>query len=268
MAGPDTMRAARHLDEHGFAVLEGVLEPARCAEVRDHLVGAVAESERRGLPTFVPGLDPNDANVRVFNLLDLDAVFRELIVHPIALALVHGLLGEHFLISNFTANIARPGSRSMSLHADQAIVIPEPWLEPWAINIIWCLDDVYDANGATRYLPGSHRITKLAEVPEEAGEKLRPFEAPAGSVIAMDGRVWHTSGANVTEDVERALLFGYYTADFIRPQTNWNVMLSEETKAAINAPLFDLLGLGPTANTRHAAELVARVPTPMDGDAR
>ena len=29
-----------------------------------------------------------------------------------------------FLISNFTANIARPGSRSMALHSDQALVMP------------------------------------------------------------------------------------------------------------------------------------------------
>ena len=72
----------------------------------------------------------------------------------------------------------------MALHADQAIVIPEPWLQPWAINIIWCLDDVHEANGATRYLPGSHRITTLAEVPEDAVERMQPFEAPAGAIVA------------------------------------------------------------------------------------
>jgi ectoine hydroxylase-related dioxygenase (phytanoyl-CoA dioxygenase family) len=29
---------------------------------------------------------------------------------------------------------------------------------------------------------------------------LKPFEASAGSFIAMEGRLWHTSGANVTAD--------------------------------------------------------------------
>ena len=47
----------------------------------------------------------------------------------------------------------------------------------------------------------------------------------------MDGRMWHTSGANVTATEERALLFGYYCAPFLRPQTNWNAALSPATQA-------------------------------------
>lgn len=252
--------AATELADNGFCVVEGVLDPVRCAEVRARLVAAAAESERRGVPTFIPALDPNPANVRVFNLLDLDPIFRKLIVHRVALSLVQHLLGDGFLISNFTANIARPGSDSMALHSDQALVIPEPWLAPWAINVIWCLDDVYDENGATRYLPGSHRITRLDELPADAMARTRSFEAPAGSIVAMDGRVWHTSGANRTESEERALLFAYYTADFIRPQANWNAQLSEEVRAGIEPPLFDWLGLGTSANVRHGGTLTSRIP--------
>lgn len=232
-----------------------VITPDQCGDVRGRLLAAAEESERRGAPTFIPTLDPNDANVRIFNLLDLDGVFRELIKHPTALSLVRTLLGDGFLISNFTANIAKPGSRSMAVHSDQSIVIPEPWLQPWAINIIWCLDDVTEANGATRYLPGSHRVTRRAELPDELQAQMKSFVAPAGSVIAMDGRMWHTSGENITEDEERALLFGYYTANFIRPQTNWSASLSEATRAAIEPPLFDWLGLGPNANLELGANL-------------
>jgi ectoine hydroxylase-related dioxygenase (phytanoyl-CoA dioxygenase family) len=257
----DRLHAARdELDARGVCVVEGVLSPAEALDVRRHLLDAAAESERRGVPTFLPQLDPNAANVRVFNLLDLHACFRELIVHPAALALVQALLGDHYAISNFTANIARPGSRSMSVHSDQALVVPEPWLAPWSINIIWCLDDVTEENGGTLFLPGSHRATRRGDLPERPIESMQALTAPRGSIAAMDGRVWHTSGANVTKSGERALLFGYYSADFLRPQTNFNVNLSETTKAELSPQLHALLGLGPDGNTRVGGEILGERP--------
>lgn len=235
--------------EHGCCVVPGVLARDQIADVVERLHRAAEANERAGVPTFMPVLDPNPANVRVFFLLERDAIFRELIRHPVAISLVQALLGKRFLISNFTANIARPGSGSMFLHSDQALVVPEPWLEPWAINIIWCLSDVRFENGGTLHIPGSHRWTRRSEVPPDAAGQLRPFEAPAGSIVAMDGRMWHTSGANITKDEDRPLLFGYYTKPFLRQQVNWNAALSAETRATLDETMQAWLGLGVTANT-------------------
>ncbi len=249
--------AKRQLASEGFAILPGVLSADRCADLRERLWRAAEESERRGAPTRNIGIDPNERNVRVFNLIDLDPAFAELIQDPLAIELVTTLLGSGFLISNFTANIALPGAQSMKPHSDQSIVVPEPWLEPWSINVIWCLDEVRAANGATLYLPGSQRIAWARDVPADPRAGMRPFEAKEGSVIAMDGRLWHTSGANVTADEQRALLFGYYSRDFIRPQTNWNAALSAATIAGLSPQMHGWLGLGPVANMRLAAPLAA-----------
>lgn len=249
--------ASEQLHEDGWCVLADVLDPGETAHVLERLWAAADEYARRGHATYMQGLDPNAANVRVFDLLDIDPVFRDLIRRPVAMDLVRGLLGPDSMISNFTANIARPGSRSMSLHSDQALVVPEPWLAPWSINIIWCLTDVYEANGATLYIPGSHRVTRLAELGPDPASRLRPFEAEAGSIIAMDGRVWHTSGANVTADEDRALLFGYYSRGFLRPQVNWNAVLSPAVQAGLDTEFRQLLGLDAPANVSVAAELLA-----------
>jgi hypothetical protein len=259
-------RAMREIDvttqlaTEGYLIVPDVLDAAEVAKVRTALILAGEESERRGRATFIEGLDPNPSNVRVFNLLDLSPVFRELIMHPVGISLVERLIGKHFLISNFTANIAKPGSRSMAIHADQAIAIPEPWESPWAVNIVWCLDDMYHENGATLFLPGSHLIQRVNELPQNIRQKMQPFEAKAGSIIAMDGRLWHTSGENRTVDKERALLFGYYAADFVRGQINWNAALSSETIEELPTGLFERLGLGENANLRHGAALTAQIP--------
>ena len=249
--------AARRLREDGWCVVENILSPEETARGLERLWAAAAESERRGLATYMPALDPNASNVRVFNLLDIDPLFRDLIRHPAALALVRSLLGEDFLISNFTANIARPGSKSMPVHSDQAIVVPAPWAHPWALNIIWALTDVRAENGATLYLPGSHQYTDRSQMPADPLRLMRPFEAPAGSFIAMEGRMWHTSGANVTAGEDRALLFGYYTAPFLRPQVNHNVTLSAETQASLDPEMRRWLGLEAEANVGLAPEVFA-----------
>lgn len=248
---------AQRLREEGWCVVEGALSPEATAQALERLWAAAAESERRGLATYMPALDPNASNVRVFNLLDIDPLFRDLIRHPTALRLVRSLLGEEFLISNFTANIARPGSKSMPVHSDQAIVVPAPWAHPWALNIIWALTDVRAENGATLFLPGSHRFTDRSQMPADPLPLMQPFGAPAGSIIAMEGRMWHTSGANVTADEDRALLFGYYTAPFLRPQVNHNVTLSAQTQASLDPPMRRWLGLEAEANVGLAPEVFA-----------
>lgn len=247
--------AKAQLAEDGWCVIPDVLDEARTQEALDRLWAAAAEFERRGEDTFMPMLDPNVSNVRVFYLLELDAIFRELIQHPLAIEMVQAVVGTSFLISNFTANIARPGSRSMALHSDQSLVVPEPWTQPWAVNIIWCLTDVYKENGATLFVPGSHRWTRRSDVPADADRLLRPFEAKAGSIVVMEGRMWHTSGANVTKDQDRALLFGYYSAPFLRQQVNWNVGLSPQTQAGLSPQMREWLGLELNANTGLTADL-------------
>jgi ectoine hydroxylase-related dioxygenase (phytanoyl-CoA dioxygenase family) len=243
VATVDVEAIAAQLDEHGYAVVPAVLSPAEVEHAVDRLWAASAESQRRGIPTHIEQLDPNARNVRVFDLVDLDPLFGELLEHPVADAIVSRFLGTGYIISNFTANIARPGSGSMFIHSDQSLVAPEPWLQPWSMNIIWCLSDIRRENGATLHVPGSHRWHTRADVPDDLEARLVPFEASAGSILAMEGRVWHTSGANVTDDEDRPLLFGYYTKPFVRPQWNFTASLRPEVQARFSPTMRYRLGL-------------------------
>jgi hypothetical protein len=252
----ENSKLAKHFDDleaHGFCVVEDVLTAVEVSGIREKLLDAATESNRRGVPTYIPSLDPNDANVRVFNLLDLDPIFLELMERPEAIEFVKKLVGDDFIVSNFTANIARPGAKSMHAHSDLGIVFPGPWLKPWSMNVLWCLDDVHQDNGATRYLPNSHKITYAKDVPHDMLDNMRSFNAKAGSIIIMDGRLWHTSGENVTEKEERAIVFGYYSAAFLRPQVNWNVLLAESTQRNLSSHTRRWLGLNGTANMLSAA---------------
>ena len=244
-AQPDAAKV--HLAEHGWHIVADVISPQAAAEAVERLWAIAEANARQGYSCYLPGIDPNPGMVRILTPLD-DALFRDLIRQPTALAMARAVIGEEIVVANCTANIARPGARPMALHADLAFILPEPWIHPWSANVIWCLTDVHRDNGATRYIPGSHRWRTHADVPADAVDRLVPFEAKAGSIIVTDGRLWHTSGANVTKDGDRALLFAYYSAAFLRPMINWNVAIDPAIQPGFPPDLRRLLGLDALAN--------------------
>jgi ectoine hydroxylase-related dioxygenase (phytanoyl-CoA dioxygenase family) len=243
-------------ERDGWTWLPGVLAPDEVARARAALVDAAAASESKGIPTRMDYLDPGGNNVRVYDLIEYHPVFAELVGHPTVIGYVRAVLDNDLSVSNFSANIALPGSRSMNAHNDQSTVMPEPWTTCYTMNAIWCLDDIDEANGATRYLPGSHRLTAFDEVPADPKADMVAFEAPAGSVILMDGRLWHTSGDNTTTDRERALLFAFYARSFLRHQNNWSRSLSRATRARLSPQLKEWLGLG-TGNIGYGTYLAS-----------
>ncbi|KAK5719441.1 hypothetical protein LTR15_007965 [Elasticomyces elasticus] len=64
--------------------------------------------------------------------------------------------------------------------------------------------------------------------------------------------LWHTSGANVTKDQDRALLFAYYTAPHLRQQVNSTSKLSKEVQESLSPEMKEWLGLGVAANLDEA----------------
>lgn len=253
----DVPTILKDVAETGFSIVPGMLDPERLERVREAFAKTTEEMERRGLVVFDPRLDPNAHNIRINNLPDMDPVFMELLRDPTAVAVARALLGETMFVSNFTANMTTPGSASMNIHSDQALCSPAPYTDTWMLNVIWCLDEVRPDNGGTLYIPGSHRFRTREDVPEDYESRLKVLEAPAGAAIVLEGRVWHTSGVNTTENERRALLFALYNRDFLRPQVNWDVLLSEETKQRLTDEDRALLGMGPLCNV-HGVDIIMR----------
>jgi ectoine hydroxylase-related dioxygenase (phytanoyl-CoA dioxygenase family) len=237
----DVNDAKSLLDRDGLCVIEGVLDAAGIERVRKALHDGVAHDEAQGVPLRGFPFDPDTHNLRVFDLIGKDPVFVELVEHPLALELVRHVIGASFLLSNFSANVTAPGSGAMGMHADQGYV-PAPWPPyPMAINVAWTLDDFTEANGATRFVPLSH---KKDHGPDASAGNAIPIECPAGSIFVMDARVWHQTGPNRTTDQTRAGLFAYYIRPFLRPQWNWYLTMKPEILERMSPLMREMLGFG------------------------
>lgn len=232
----DLDRAKADLAEHGYCLLEGLLEP-------DHLDALRSRLDEQAAAEILDGTDyvyDNGCNQRVWALLNKGDVFVELAQEPTVVGLIGHLLGPDFLLSNIDANIAGPGGSRMFLHADQSFA-PPPWPHCLVANCMYMLDEFTDANGATRIVPGSHLRTEGLDFSQPLPETV-PVEAPAGTAMVFDGRLWHQTGANRTASERRRGILAYYCRPFLRQQENWFVSLAPEVLERATPRLRRLLG--------------------------
>jgi ectoine hydroxylase-related dioxygenase (phytanoyl-CoA dioxygenase family) len=237
----DLDRAEHDLATQGICAVTGVLAGPVLQQVRDDLYHAAAHDRARGRERRF-GLDhPHDeTNQRVWNVLSRSPVFADLAEHPVALRLLRSVLGWPMLLGNLSANITGPGGGEMVLHADQ-IFVPTPWpAEPQGANAAWCVDDFTADNGATCFVPGSHLLHRLPEPTDDV--TAVPMEAPAGSVVVFESRLWHRTGFNRTADQRRAGIFGWYTRPIYRTQENWFLALDPSVWRHASDDLLTLLG--------------------------
>ncbi len=236
----DLDRAEHDLRTEGICAVTGVLDAATLQRVRAEFLAAAADDRARGSEVRGFGLDPDDTNQRVWNVLSRSPVFIDLVEHPVVLRLMRSVLGWPMLLGNISGNITGPGGEAGYLHADQ-IFVPQPWpADPQGANAAWCIDDFTVENGATRFVPGSHLLNRLPN--ESDYRESMPMEAPAGSLVVFESRMWHQTGANTTANDRRAAIFGWYTRPIYRTQENWFLSLNPSVRQFASDELLVLLG--------------------------
>lgn len=238
----DLAQGLRNIAEYGLTIVPDVLTGDVLNRAREALYRA-ADSDRARQREQKFSLDDaqDDTNRRVWNVLSRDPVFEDMAFHPLALDYVKAVLGWPALLGNISANITGPGGGEMVLHADQ-IFVPEPWASaPQGMNVAWCLDDFTEANGATRFVPGSHKLNRAPRAEDRQAETA-PMVASAGSAVVFESRVWHKTGHNRTADQQRAGVFAWYTKPIYRAQENWFLSLRPEVRQFASDEALVLLG--------------------------
>jgi ectoine hydroxylase-related dioxygenase (phytanoyl-CoA dioxygenase family) len=230
------------LHKGGYCVVENALDPELQDSFRTALY-RVAEFDRTSgwMRAYGYGNDGN-ANQRIWNLISRDPIFCRLVEHELALQFIRAIIGWPALLSSTSANIVVCDDDNTAIHCDQCYV-PEPWARPHGVNIAWCIDDFTSANGATLVAPASHLLNRCHR-PDEVLPAFEPVEAPAGSMIVVDGRLWHTANRN-TSGKPRAGIFNWYTLPIYLPQENWFLSVNPSLRQFGSETLQVLLGFRP-----------------------
>jgi len=232
----DVSQAKADLREYGLALLAGQVPSAQLEAAREATYASADDDRRQNREADPFPLDYGRGNTRVWNVLDRHPVFREFVQLPVILELLRETIGWPALLGNISANIAEPGSDGGSLHADQ-LFVPRPWpAEAQGFNCSLVLDEFTADNGATEVISRSHRQTKVPDADDAV-----PIIAPAGTLVALDSRVWHRTGCNRSQR-PRAAVFAWYTRPIYRTQENWFLSLDDAVVESASDVLLTLLG--------------------------
>ncbi len=239
----DAGELAEHLaniDADGFTIVE-LHDDALVSDLRDTVHRLEAELRVAPRGTMAEGI----ATKRMYNLLARDPIFAEMPVHRRVLPIVEALLDAGCLLSGMTAIDIGPGEHPQPLHGDDIVMsahLQRPHA-PMMVTSMWALSDFTEANGGTRYVPGSHRwpwSPHQSDAPRDYDEHA--LVMAAGSVMVFHGSLWHGGGPNTTIDEWRCGVNVQYCPGFVRQQQNPYLSVPPEVAAAFGDRVLELLG--------------------------
>jgi len=211
---PDTPHDRLHasLMEHGYIIIEelAVEEAARTREeIAPHI-----EAAPFGHNDFL-----GRSTKRVGSVLRRSPAARELVIHPVVMALCEATLLPY--AANFQLNFSgimhlEPGARAQDLHRDGLLYPVRHPCPPMIMPAMWALSDFTQENGGTMVAPGSHLWEHERQpYPDEVMNAVMP----AGSVLVYTGGVYHGGGENRSNTVRTGLAL-QYSLSWLRQEEN------------------------------------------------
>ena len=235
----DIEQAKADISEYGMCLLANALSKTQIDTLRrrvDAQAGAERALDERG---------PQGAQATkqiLSNLVNKGDDFLELLERTETDELAGYMLGKNFLLSSLTAGVFHgPTSEAQPIHRDQGQV-PATADFPAACNLFWMLDDFTPERGSTCVVPGSHRWPAQYLVSPPKAELVQQIEAPAGTIFAWDGRLWHGTGVNSAGHKRRHVAI-YCCLPWMRQQENWGVTCLQEILDNASPKLKARLGL-------------------------
>ena len=211
----------------GFVIIPGPLTAPHLEQLTQAYDAAVA------------GAAPADVRIgsttiRVHDFVNRGPAFDELYIYGPILKACCRVIGQPFKLSSLLARTVLPGAEAQPLHVDF-----NADRKGWPmIGFIVMVDDFKTDNGATRFLPRSHKwSTGAGEImrdPAAHHEKEVLACGAAGSVIVYNGSVWHGHTANQKDEPRRSIQGAYIRRD-TEPGVNQAARVRQETLSRIGS---------------------------------
>lgn len=244
-------QASRQLEEEGYTVLRGVLDPAALGALKAEVervfdeLPADGRSKRR---------TPEDDLMFRYEMLNRSASCQEMVAHPKILEVIEPLLGEdcHVIANTAWRNPAgQPGLHGgQNWHIDAGPHVPLPDGVEWPNDIphpvfaigthVFLIDCGLD-DGPTGVIPGSHLSGRFPPMDRRLdheldynGQKILPLIAKAGDAALFVSDVWHRRMPTSADDAGRFFLQIHYARRDIAQRLKTTEQLNQLSDDALS----------------------------------
>jgi lactoylglutathione lyase len=225
-AGSELLRdAASELQERGFIVLPGPVPSERMEQLADAYTAAVAAATGNDIRI-------GSTSTKVSDFVNRGAEFDDLYTFPPLLEACCRVIGRPFKLSSLLGRTLRPRSSAQELHVD----VRRDSADWPLLGFILMIDEFRPDNGATRFVPGSHR---WSVTPEDAISDLRAKHekqvlacGSAGSLVVFNGSAWHGHTENRSSGPRRSLQGAFVPRDGCAA-TDFAARMQPETRARL-----------------------------------
>jgi len=216
------------LEERGFVVLPGPVPSEEMNAFVTAYTAAMASASHEDTRV-------GTTSTRVTDFVNRGVEFDGLYVFPPLLEACCCIIGRPFKLSSLLGRSLRPHGVAQELHVDVARHSAD-----WPlVGFILMIDEFRADNGATRFVPGSHR---WSSAPGDDGVDVRADRAdqvlacgPAGSLLIFNGSAWHGHTPNRSDAPRRSVQGAVVPRDG-RTATDFAGRMSAATRARL-APL-------------------------------
>jgi hypothetical protein len=227
--------AASELQERGFTIIPGPVPPERMELLAGAYTAAVSSASAGDTRI-------GSTSTKVSDFVNRGAEFDGLYVFPPLLEACCRVIGRPFKLSSLLARTVRPGSPAQELHAD----VRRDSADWPLLGFILMVDEFRPDNGATRFVPGSHRWpgapadTISDPRAEHDGQVLACGKA--GSLLVFNGSTWHGHTANASSGPRRSLQGAFIPRDG-QAGTDFAARMQPETRARLGPIARHVLAL-------------------------
>lgn len=223
------------LEDQGYTMLPDILSPVLCKTMSDKLSEIHQKREALGLDRHA-SVDPKKEKV-VFNLHNKDSVFIPFIDHPALLPILGHYLDDTLILNYFNGRTPVKDSEPQHIHLDCRVPFPTTVI---MMQAIWMIDDFTLENGATRVVPGSHKLNikpdRNATFPNE-----RKITGKAGSVFIYNSSLWHGASRCVIGGTRWGII-ATYSRWFIKPSMDFTKNTPAEIYSKLSMRQKRMLG--------------------------